>query len=322
VNLWKTIERLVDDAANPAAIQAHGLQLFAARRWRAVGRAVPPAWIEAERASAIATLGVPSLLARVRASLPGPILLLKGAEVATRYPDPALRQMGDLDLLVPDAPAAARALRDAGFAPAVGEAESARPQHLPPLSWPRSPLPIELHHAPPVPPWSSPPPVAALVAASVQSTVCVEGIRTPDPASHAVLLAAHAWLHFGPRPRVRDLVDVAVMAEELDREQLQELAGVWGLARVWTVTSEAIGALSDRRGTDLEAPSLAGEHLSRWAGGLWAPTWRAVPRALTQTVGQDLRPWPDEGWPTRLRRLGHAVPHAFSSNADYRRARR
>ncbi len=318
MNLWAAVERLVDEVTDPAVLQANGLQLIAARRWRITGRAVPAVWVEAERSAAITALAVPHLLIRIRGVVPGPILLLKGAEIAARYPDPALRPFGDLDLLVPNAETAERALHECGFRSAEGDAAVARPHHQPPLSWPRSPLPVELHHALPAPPWATAPPVAALVATAVPAATGVDGIETLPPEGHAVLLAAHAWLHYGPRLRVRDLIDVAVMVDGSDPAEVADLARAWGLGRVWTATQAAIHRLDRQRGGDLREPSLADEHLARWAGALWAPSPRAAPRALAQTIGRDLQPWPGEMWPARLARLGRAVPHALRSAGAYR----
>jgi hypothetical protein len=226
--------------------------------------------------------------------------------------------MGDLDLLVPDAVAAERTLRAAGWVPAEQGGTVARPQHRPPLRWPTSPLPIELHHELPVPPWATPPPPSAVIATAVRSAVPVDGLSSLPPSSHALLLAAHAWLHYGPRPRVRDLIDVAVMAEGLDPDEQGRLARTWGLDRVWTFTMRALVALDALPGRDLREVSLGGEHLARWAGALWAPSGRKVPLALVQTVGRDLRPWPGEGWPARLGRLRRAGRHALTPAATYR----
>ena len=156
MSIWAAVDHLLDEAEDLAALRAHGLHLLAARRWREAGRSVPPDLLADERSAAIAALAMPSLLARVRAALDGPILLLKGPEVAARYPDPALRPLGDVDLLVPDAAEAEGVLRAIGFEPAEGERTAARQPHQPPLRWPTSPLRVELHHALPVPQWSSP----------------------------------------------------------------------------------------------------------------------------------------------------------------------
>ena len=325
MTVWDAVDRLVDGTDDPAALRAHGLHLLAARRWRALGRPIPPALLADERAAAIAALAAPALLARVRATLDGPLLLLKGPEVAARYPDPALRPSGDVDLLVPDAAGAERALRAAGFAPGEGTGAAARHQHQPPLRWPTSPLSVEVHHTVPGPPWASPPPTDALLAAAVPASVGVDGILTLPPAHHALLLAAHAWRHYGPRPRLRDLVDVAIMAEGRDPAELAGLARAWGLHRVWAATARSIDALMgapspDGRGRRRgrwagvveRERTVAEEHLVRWAGGLWAPRPLAIPGAVAATVGEDVLPWPGEPWPAKLARLGRAARNAFA----------
>ena len=332
MTVWNAVDRLVDGTDDLAGLRANGLQLLAARRWRAVGRPVPPELLADERAAAIATLAVPALLARVRDVLEGPIVLFKGPEVAVRYPDPALRPLGDVDLLVPDAAGAERALRGAGFEPAEGEHTPSRLQHRPPLRWPTSPLPVEVHHALPVPRWSSPPPADQLFAVAVPAAVGVDGILALPLAHHALVLAAHSWLHYGPRPRLRDLIDVAVVTEGGDPADIARLARDWGLQRVWATTSRAVDVFRGARpvppgsrrqgwaGFALRERTVAEEHLVRWLGALWAPSPGALPRALAMTVGQDLLPWPGEPWPAKLARLGRAGRNAFLPVSEHRGA--
>ena len=322
MSVWAAVDHLLDRIDDPAPLRAHGVQLLAARRWRAVGRPVPGALLADERSAAIATLAVPALLARVRAALDGPIVLLKGPEVAARYPDSALRPLGDLDLLVPDAASAERALREAGFKPAEGERTAARQPHQPPLRWPTSPLRVELHHALPVPQWSTPPRAEQLVAAAVPAAVG-DGILTLPAAHHALLLAGHAWVHYGPRSRLRDLIDVAVMADGLDPAELASLARSWGLPRVWLATTRAVDALCDAPGAEsaaraqwprgaLREQTVAEAHLGRWLGALWAPGPGAIPRAVVLTVGRDLRPLPGEAWSTKLPRMRRTLWSALA----------
>jgi hypothetical protein len=77
-----------------------------------------------------------------------PVLLKGGANLLRGlYPDPAMRVMTDLDILVPaeridDCVAC---LRDKGFQP-LTDYRYPRGHHYPPLGRPDSPLPIELHH--------------------------------------------------------------------------------------------------------------------------------------------------------------------------------
>jgi hypothetical protein len=324
---------LLDEPHDPAGLRAHGLQLLAARRWRALGRPVPAELLADERTAAIAVLAVPALLLRVRRVLSGPIVVLKGPEVAMRYPDPGLRPLGDIDLLVPDAHAAEHTLRAAGFEPAEGEATAARHQHRPPLRWPTLPLAIEVHHALPVPRWATPPPADRLFAVALPSALGVEGILALPPAHHALVLAAHAWSHYGPRPRLRDLIDVAALAEEADPAEVAALARAWGLERVWGTTTRAVEALLPsspspdapggrmRAGLSMGERTVAEEHVVRWLGALWAPRLREIPRAMALTMGQDLLPWPGERWSTKLARLGGAAHHALLPVSEHRSRR-
>jgi hypothetical protein len=184
----------------------------------------------------MATLSVPTQLAWIRQVLDGPIVLLKGPEVAVRYPDPAVRPFGDLDLLVPDADQAHQSLIEAGCV----EVTAARPHHRPGLRSPNSLLLIEIHERPNGPKWSKVR-TDELFATAVPSALSVEGIMTVLPAQHAVLLAAHSW-HHEPFRRLIDLIDIAAMSEGQDTTELQELANRWGVGRVWKITQLAIDA--------------------------------------------------------------------------------
>ncbi|HEU0114956.1 MAG TPA: nucleotidyltransferase family protein [Thermomicrobiales bacterium] len=334
MSIWTGVDLLLDRVEDPTVLCAHGLQLLAARRWRQIGRPVPPLLLAEERAAAMAALVAPTILARIRASVDGPIILLKGAEVAARYPDPALRPSGDIDVLVQNAAQAERALRAAGCEPAEGERTAGRPQHRPPLRWPSSPLPIELHHALPGPSWIRAPRFDQLAKTAEPAAVGVDGILALPPAQHALVLAAHAWRHYGPSPRYRDLIDVALLAEEADAAEIAALAQAWGLRRVWTTTRRMVTALSAGTtppsliparqtplGLSLRERTVADVHLRRWLGTLWAPTAGAVPRALVTMVGQDLRPWPGESWPTKLGRLSRAGRDALLPVSAHRQRR-
>lgn len=334
MSILTAVDPLLDRSDDLAALRIHRLQLLAARRWRATGRPVPPELLADERTAAIATLAVPPLLVRVRAVVGGPLVLLKGPIVAARYPDPALRPSGDIDLLVPDAVAAERTLREAGFELAEGEETSARQPHRPPLRWPTSPLRVEIHHSLPVPGWSNPPSTDRLLAAATPAVVGVDGFLTLPPAHHAVLLAGHAWVHYGPRPRLRDLIDVALMAEGVAPAVLTAIAHEWGLQRVWATTMTAADALRcpssaltasptrhARGGIAIRERTVAEEHAMRWLGAFWAPNWGAIPRAVLMTVGRDLRPLPDESWSVKLPRMGWTLRNALMPiSARHRRS--
>src|SRR5712691_3463489 len=147
-HLWDRVDELVDRAQDITDLREHRLELLAARRWRALGRPVPTELVDEERLAAIMTLAAPPLLEKIRASLEGPIVLLKGPEVAARYPSPALRPYGDLDILVPDARAAHEALKRTGFEEVGDPALYVDLHHLRPLWLRPLPLLVEVHAAP------------------------------------------------------------------------------------------------------------------------------------------------------------------------------
>ncbi len=334
MSVWVGVDLLLDRIDDPAVLCAHGLQALAARRWRTIGRPVPPLLLTEERAAAIAALATPVQLERLRATLDGPIILLKGAEVAARYPDPALRPSSDIDVFVADAHRAEQALRAAGWEPAEGERTAGRHQHQAPLRWPTSPLPVELHHALPGPSWLQAPEFGRLADIARPAAVGVDGILALPPAHHALVLAAHAWRHYGPWPRFRDMIDIGLLVDEADPAEIAALARAWGLDRVWTTTRRLVMALSagttppspvpGRRaplGMALRERTVADAHLRRWLGTLWAPTPAAIPGAIATTIGQDLRPWPGESWSAKLGRLTRAGRHALLPVSVHRQRR-
>ena len=109
--LWEGVDRLVA-SADESALRLHGVHLLASRALRAHGRPVPPQLSAELRSAAVLTLLASELLERVRAAVDGPLMLIKGLEVASLYPEPSLRPFADVDLLAahPDAgvPGAAR----------------------------------------------------------------------------------------------------------------------------------------------------------------------------------------------------------------------
>lgn len=266
MSIWSTVDRLVDQATDEAGLVDHGLDLWAAFRWHATGRDVPSDFLLHERAAAMATLALPSQLAWIREVLEGPVILLKGPEVAARYPDPMLRPFGDLDLLVPDPDDAQRRLIAAGCV----EASEAEPQHRPGLQCPGWLLQIEVHERPNAPRWTTIP-VDDLFARAVPSALPAEGFLTVHPAHHAVLLAIHSW-HHEPLRRVLDLVDIAAMSEGQDPEELRAIAEEWGVGRVWNMTQCAIEAVRSGEPPRARVGRRLGAHL--WM--LRQPTWLEV----------------------------------------------
>jgi hypothetical protein len=272
------------------------------------------------------------VLERVRSVSEGPILLLKGVEVAARYPDPMLRPFADLDLLVPDPTAAQRALTADGFI-ALGEQREPSLHHRTPLVRPGLPLPVEVHARPNWPEGFPPPSREELFAAAVPAAVPVDGVLTLAPPEHAVLLAAHAWRH-GNLRRVLDLIDVAVLREECDAAAAQALAERWGIERIWRTTVAAVDALFfggpvpwpmrvwARDLMQVRERTLLEWHLQRWTRSFCALPPRAAVEASLAQVAADLRRAPGRSWRMELASARQTLRDSFVPLAEHERRSR
>ncbi len=321
-DLWERVNRVIDHAVDvaPADLEAHGIHLLAARRLRTLGRPVPSELSSAERAVVLRELAVPSLLARVRDAVDGPIVLLKGPEVAARYPDPALRAYGDLDFLVLDPAAAQRALLAAGFV-VVDDFEFSHQQL--PIRWPGLPLLLEVHNTPSWLRWMTPPANDELFRIAVPSATGVAGVLTLPRLEHGLLVAAHSWRH-APLRRLVDVIDVAAMTDGLDPAELTAVARRWGLGPVWSTTAGAIDTILAespsrswsvriwaRHLRDVRDRTVAEKHVVVWMGAFWAPTPRSKVRALASVVADDIRPLGGEPWALKTARTARAIRDAF-----------
>lgn len=320
--IFARVDDLVERSPSLEDLRHHRVELLAARRWRELGRELPTDLVAAERMAAATAMAAPALLERIRTATEGPLLLVKGPEVARLYPDPALRCFRDLDILVPDAPATQGQLLAAGFQETGDPSLYERIHHLRPLFCPGLPLLVEVHSSPKWIASLDPPPVAELIRTAARSQTGPPGVLAPSPAQHALLLAAHAWAH-RPLSRLRDLIDIAVVAGEAEPGETQELARSWGLQRVWATTVRALDAVlgdgprpasvtiwarhldSAREQTVLES------HVQNWLCALWGlPGGHAI-AAAAGAVGADLVPEADEGWPAKLARTRVALTNAF-----------
>ncbi len=327
---WDGVRALVVSGLDePHRLSAHGLGLLGAAELERRGEPVPEFLQRQARLANVRALTTPVLLRRVREACDGPILVLKGPEVAARYPDEA-RGFGDLDLLVPDAMAAQRSLLAAGFV------EEPDPDdrwvgihHLPRLRLPGMALAIEVHSKAKWPDPLEAPPNEELFEAAIPSGTGVEGILAPAPAHHVLLLAAHAWAH-QPLGQVRDLVDVGALRAEIDDRELAPLARRWRLARVWGTTGAALDALLARTTTwplrlwashlrELREQTVVETHLER----LLAPIWGYPPALAARGVGaalvDEVRPAFDEDWGEKLRRTATALRRPFVPVTEHRR---
>lgn len=319
----------------PELAADHGLGPLAARRLRLAGEAVPERLLREERAGRTAVLVAPALLKRARDAYGGPLLLVKGPELTARYPD-AARRFTDLDLVAGDAEEAQAALLAAGFQlqkrkqwPPEGYDDVRRPHyHLHPLEWPGLALRIEIHKHVKWPEGLRPPRNEELFEAAVPSVVGIEGLGTPHPYHHAVLLASHAWGEI-PMRKLRQLVDVLAFVEDGDRDELRRLAAAWGIERGWSSTL-AVGDWYFREAPephlvgvwapylrDLREPTVLEMHVQEWLSPFWLTAPKtAILRALRAAL-RDLQPEPNQTWGSKLRQTVRAIAHARSSRSEH-----
>jgi hypothetical protein len=325
--IWHRLEGVFDRSDDFEALRAHRVHLLALQRWRALGRQLPTEAAGLEHQAAIAALSAPGLLQRAVEAYAGPMMIMKGTEVAQLYPHDWLRPFWDLDLIVEDVDAAQSALIGAGFEE-VGQPELYEDiHHLRPLAFGSGPLVIELHHEPKWPHQVGAPPSGdRLLRDSVQSSLGVKGLLTLSAADHAICLAAHAWAH-EPLLRLGDLLDVALMAAQAEPRELRERAREFGVERIWATTIAAATAIfgAGRMTFPLRtwARSLVqGNRRSVFEGHAqkWLSPFAALPfpeslAAAGKEAAADLMPAAGEGWSSKARRMGAALRDARTPRA-------
>jgi hypothetical protein len=314
--VWRAICDLVAEA-DVAGLQANKLGPIAAHCLRARERPVPSALERDARQARAAWMASRPLLERIRSLCDGPLVLIKGAEVAALYPERA-RSFSDLDILCPDANAVHAALLAGGFVEVDDpEVYTVDQHHLRPLQWPGIWLWVEVHLRPLWPRELRPPSMDDIVSSAVPSATGVAGISAPAPAHHAVILASHSWVTM-PLGNLRDLVDVAAVAAQTDEATLAAAARQWGVDRLWRTTYKAASGLlggGDRTvAVRVWARHLPGvreynvldNHLKRWLNGLWGLPPRLALRSIAVVFRQELFPYPDESWRDKFIRVRNA----------------
>jgi len=327
-HLWAAVTELVERAPTIADLRSHGLELLAARRWRATGREVPDDIAQLEQTAAVVSLAAPAVLAQIRLAYDGPAILHKGVEVAVFYPDPVTRIFGDVDVLVPDAEEAQQALLAAGWEPTGDPELYVDIHHLRPLKWRDLPVVVEIHSRPKWVDRLSPPSVTELLERAVPSTVA-EGFLALPPAEHALLLAAHSWAH-EPLLRLRDLIDIAAVAGAAEEEAIEVAARRWGVAKVWRSTRDALESVLTSRTRPwsvrlwarnlprVRERTVLEHHLERWLSDFWVfSPWKAA-ASLPRIFVDEVRPSPDETWNAKLRRTTRTMRNASRPRSEHR----
>lgn len=327
--MFERIDSLLASSPSPESVlRVHRVELLEARRRRAAGLELGPDLIADETRAAVNELAVPGLLTRVRAAWDGPLLLMKGPEVALDYGAAGLRSFGDLDFLTDDADAAQAALIAAGFQEVFDPEIYEDIHHLRPLWWPGLPLVIELHTRVNWPAAIPGPSTEELLAAAVPSRLGVAGITTLPPEHHTLVLAAHAWEH-QPLGRLGNLIDVAVMLRRSDEDEVARLARRWGCARMWRTTRRAVHAVVEGRGRSAGV-TLWSRHLAQvrertvleWhVKDLLAPAWGLPLRPALRAVLGEVRATAGrvrgETWRAKLARIRLALRNAGVARSEH-----
>jgi hypothetical protein len=318
--LWDRVGQLADEAPRLSDLRHHRLQLIAASRMRSRGEDVPAELVADERRAAVGRLAIPALLRRVRAVCDGPVALMKGAEVAARWPRPDLRPVGDVDLLVEDPETVQAALLSAGFVELEPAAWYRHLHHCAPLVFPGLPVAVEIHRWPH---WyrGTPPDVDEILAAAQPCALGIDGILAPRPDHHAVLLVAHAWVH-DPLDRIGPLADVAAMVEAAGHEAAASVAARWGVSGPWRATMRAVDQLLGRHSPSRPLPlwkrhlavprerTVLESHVSRVVAPVVADSIQHAPVAFCGAVMSSLRRAPGDTWKAKVSRSAQAVRHA------------
>lgn len=311
-DLWPAVSTMLA-GATPDGARAHALGPLEAYRRTTVGAPIPEALAMEARMAAFAMLSVRPLLERIRRGCDGPIVLMKGPEVALRYPGSA-RGFIDIDLLVPEPGRAHDQLRNVGFIE-TGAYQRFEPRHhLRPLQWPGLPLRVEIHGRVHWPDGLDAPAADAIIGAAVPSRLGVDGMLAPADAQHALLVAAHAWAH-EPLWRVRDLLDVRVLSRPSERQTIERTARAWNVRRLWHITDRVTDAvLGTRRMPPVVRPwaghllalrerNVLENHLRDLMSAYWALPVASALAASAHAIAYDLLPAPEEGWSDKVSRI-------------------
>jgi Uncharacterised nucleotidyltransferase len=313
-DLWGTIDSLLD-RATPEGMLLHGLGALGAKRLRTLGRPVPPALKREERAAALFAGLVSPLLQRIRESCDGPLILIKGPEIARLYRSGG-RAFSDIDLLSPEPEAVQKSLLAAGFIADQTGVVSA--YHKQPLVLPALPLQVEVHEHVKWPGRLRRPPLSEIVRASGPSSLGIDGVLTPNPAHHVLIVAAHSWEH-RPLRVVRDIIDAALLSASIDDREIEHTAEAWDLGPIWKTTRGTIDSLLyggkktvplrswARHLDEVRDRTVMESHLEHWMSPFWGlPIGAALSNTL-QVLLEEVSPVPGESWRNKLGRTALAI---------------
>jgi hypothetical protein len=246
--IWPGLFAIIDRNNDPEELEYHGLSALAADHWAEIGRPVPPE-VRSRRVGYVASqLEAQRLVASTCLAIDGPIVLLKGLDVAARYPESTLRRVRDVDALVSDADRVHDSLLTSGFRPIVEAGASWQPHdyddlhELAPVECPGISMRLEVHRRPNWPSWGTPPPLDEILEAAVASTVAMDGVLAPSLEHQTLLVLAHSWSRQSFL-QLCQLVDFAVLVEHCDFDVVRRTARAWGLARLLDIGRHAVDSV-------------------------------------------------------------------------------
>ena len=290
--LWESVARLLDRAPSEPDLAAHRLAPLAAREWNASR----PEWVtDALGRSELRALATHHAAIRtlrlVREAVDGEVMVFKGLAVAVHYPSPGLRPFNDIDILVTDPDAAFASLVAAGFTP-VGYEEPYYDglQHLRPLLSPvGGSLVVEIHRHVSWVPWCPPPLTSEILAAGRETLPGLPGVLVPDPAHHAVVIAAHSCATM-PLRSVGDLLDLQLLLEHANPAVLESFSTRWRADRMWNLYASSAAALFGGNGqriprwapniTEIRDLKVWERHVARFAAPFYTHRLRDLPKGL------------------------------------------
>jgi hypothetical protein len=327
--MWDRIDSLLEASSAPESVlRMHRVELLEAQRRRVAGLELGPGLAADVTRAAANELAVPGVLARARAAWDGPLVLMKGPEVALDYRAPGERSFGDLDLLTDDAEAAQAALIAAGFREVFDPEVYRDIHHLRPLWWPGLPLVVELHSRANWPARFPGPSTAELLEAAVPGRLGVAGVTTLPAAHHTLALAAHAWAH-QPLGRLGNLIDVAVTLRRSDPADVAALARRWGCSRLWRTTHAAVRAVLEGDGrsagvalwarhlADVRERTVLEWHVKDLLAPVWALPPARVPGAVLEEIHATAVPEGRESWRAKLTRTRLALRNAGTARSQH-----
>lgn len=285
-----------------SAIEARLIPIVARAVERSGIRAEPPADVAAAIASecrwhSLNTLRQQAAVARLTRTLDklgfAPIALKGVALAHCSYPDPVLRPMRDLDLLLPAEQA--EAAQDALLAteaytihPDLRGTRRTSPEHLPPLQDAVLSVTVEIHHR--IGTWGGADALRkSLVERAGRHRIGGTGVEIPSPETNLLHLVAGAAIK--DRLAISSLVlaDLHYLARgTLDWDEVWELAGRTGLRNALAL----LAGVAARYGATWMPPALAEaaershQHIDAAAAALLQPASVSDRRKIVDRVGR------------------------------------